>query len=41
MEVRRYLRKMLAEDYFSVPVISYMELMDDVQIEPIAQLNVA
>ncbi|MCG8317643.1 MAG: type III secretion system export apparatus subunit SctV [Pseudomonadales bacterium] len=41
MEVRRYLRKMLAEDYFSVPVISYMELMDDVQIEPIAQLNAA
>lgn len=41
MEVRRHLRRLLAEEFYHLPVISYLELTDDVRVEPVAQLTIA
>ena len=39
MDIRRYMRKLIEEDFFDLTTLSYQELTGDVQVEPIGQLN--
>ncbi|MCG8609211.1 MAG: FHIPEP family type III secretion protein, partial [Pseudomonadales bacterium] len=38
-DVRRFIRKLLEEEFFALPVLSYQELTGDVQVEPIGRLG--
>lgn len=35
MDIRRYLRKMIEQDLYELPVLSYQELTQDVNIQPL------
>ncbi|MEJ2064536.1 MAG: FHIPEP family type III secretion protein [Reinekea sp.] len=36
MDIRRYVRKMIERDYFELPVLSYQELTQDINVQPIS-----
>ncbi len=39
MDVRRYLRKLIEQDLYDIPVLSYQELTPDVNIQPLAKVE--
>lgn len=39
MDIRRYLRKMIEQDLYELPVLSYQELTQEVNIQPLARID--
>ena len=39
MDIRRYLRKLIEQDLYDLQVISYQELTKDVNIQPLARID--
>ncbi len=39
MDVRRYVKKLLESDYRGLPVLSYQELTEEINIQPLAKIN--
>jgi len=39
MDIRRYLRKMIEQDLYDLPVLSYQELTQEVNIQPLARIE--
>jgi type III secretion protein V len=39
MDIRRYLRKMIEQDLYELPVLSYQELTQEVNIQPLARVE--
>lgn len=39
MDIRRYLRKMIEQDLYELPVLSYQELTPEVNIQPLARVE--
>lgn len=39
MDIRRYMRKMIEQDLYELPVLSYQELTQDVNIQPLARIE--
>jgi type III secretion protein V len=39
MDIRRYLRKMIEQDLYDLPVLSYQELTPEVNIQPLARVE--
>lgn len=39
MDIRRYMRKMLEQDLAELPVLSYQELTQDINIQPLARIE--
>lgn len=39
-DIRRHVRRLLEEEYFSMPVLSYLELTGDVRVESMGHINV-
>ncbi|MFD0669001.1 type III secretion system export apparatus subunit SctV [Ramlibacter sp. MAHUQ-53] len=39
MDIRRYLRKMIEQDLYELPVLSYQELTQDINIQPLARVE--
>jgi type III secretion protein V len=40
MDIRRYMRKMIEQELYELPVISYQELTTDINIQPLARIEV-
>ncbi|THF57288.1 type III secretion system export apparatus subunit SctV [Pseudothauera rhizosphaerae] len=41
MDIRRYVRKMIEQDLYDLPVISYQELTQEINIQPLARIELA
>lgn len=41
MDIRRYVRKMIEQDLFEIAVISYQELSQEINIQPLARIDLA
>jgi type III secretion protein V len=41
MDIRRYMRKMIEQDLYELPVLSYQELTQDINIQPLARVELA
>ncbi|NEX64228.1 EscV/YscV/HrcV family type III secretion system export apparatus protein [Noviherbaspirillum sp. 17J57-3] len=39
MDIRRYIRKMIEQDLFELPVVSYQELSQEIHIHPLARIE--
>ena len=39
MDIRRYLRKMIEQDLYELPVLSYQELTQDINIQPLGRVE--
>ena len=39
MDIRRYMRKMIEQDLYDLPVLSYQELTQEVNIQPLARVD--
>lgn len=39
MDIRRYLRKMIEQDLYDLPVLSYQELTQEINIQPLARID--
>ncbi len=39
MDIRRYLRKLIEQDLYDLPVLSYQELTTDINIQPLARVE--
>ncbi len=39
MDIRRYLRKMIEQDLYELPVLSYQELTQEINIQPLARVD--
>ncbi|MOA57441.1 Secretion system apparatus protein SsaV [compost metagenome] len=39
MDIRRYMRKMIEQDLYELPVLSYQELTQDINIQPLARID--
>jgi type III secretion protein V len=39
MDIRRYLRKLIEQDYYELPVLSFQELTQEVNIQPLARID--
>jgi type III secretion protein V len=39
MDIRRYLRKMIEQDLYELPVLSYQELTQEINIQPLARID--
>ena len=39
MDIRRYLRKMIEQDLYELPVLSYQELTSEINIQPLARVE--
>ncbi len=39
MDIRRYIRKMIEQDLYELPVLSYQELTQDINIQPLARVE--
>ena len=39
MDIRRYLRKMIEQDLYEMPVLSYQELTQEINIQPLARID--
>ncbi|MDB5728028.1 MAG: Low calcium response locus protein [Noviherbaspirillum sp.] len=39
MDIRRYVRKMIEQDLFELPVVSYQELSPEVNVQPLARIE--
>jgi type III secretion protein V len=40
MDIRRYVRKLIEQDLFELPVVSYQELTPDINIQPLARIEI-
>ena len=40
MDIRRYLRKMIEQDLYELPVLSYQELTQEINIQPLARIEI-
>jgi type III secretion protein V len=40
MDIRRYLRKMIEQDLYELPVLSYQELTQEINIQPLARIDI-
>lgn len=40
MDIRRYLRKILERDLYELPVVSYQELMPEINIQPLMKIEI-
>jgi type III secretion protein V len=41
MDIRRYVRKMIEQDLYELPVLSYQELTQEVNIQPLARVELS
>jgi type III secretion protein V len=41
MDIRRYVRKMIEQELYELPVLSYQELTSDVNVQPLARVELA
>jgi type III secretion protein V len=41
MDIRRYVRKLIEQDLYELPVISYQELTSDINVQPLARVELA
>jgi type III secretion protein V len=41
MDIRRYVRKLIEQDLYELPVISYQELTPDINVQPLARVELA
>ena len=41
MDVRRYVRKMIEQDIYALPVLSYQEITQDITVQPIKRIEMA
>jgi type III secretion protein V len=39
MDIRRYIRKMIEQELYELPVLSYQELTTDINIQPLARIE--
>ena len=39
MDIRRYVRKMIEQELFELPVLSYQEMTQEVNIQPLARIE--
>jgi len=39
MDIRRYVRKMIEQDLYDLPVLSYQELIQDINIQPLSRVE--
>ncbi|OZI33094.1 EscV/YscV/HrcV family type III secretion system export apparatus protein [Bordetella genomosp. 1] len=39
MDIRRYLRKMIEQDLYDLPVLSYQELTQEINVQPLARVD--
>jgi type III secretion protein V len=39
MDIRRYLRKMIEQDLYDLQVVSYQELIPDVNVQPLGRID--
>src|SRR5690606_37411766 len=39
MDIRRYLRKMIEQDLYELPVLSYQELTQEINVQPLARIE--
>ena len=39
MDIRRYLRKMIEQDLYALPVLSYQELTQEINVQPLARVD--
>jgi type III secretion protein V len=39
MDIRRYIRKMIEQDLYDLPVLSYHELTQEINIQPLARID--
>jgi type III secretion protein V len=39
MDIRRYLRKLIEQDLYELPVLSYQELTQDINIQPLGRVE--
>jgi type III secretion protein V len=41
MDIRRYVRKLIEQDLYELPVLSYQELTSDINVQPLARVELA
>jgi type III secretion protein V len=39
MDIRRYLRKLIEQDLYDLQVVSYQELVPEINIQPLARID--
>ena len=39
VDIRRYFRKMIEKDYYELPVLSFQELSQEINIQPLGRLK--
>ena len=39
MDIRRYLRKLIEQDLYDLQVVSYQELVAEINIQPLARID--
>jgi type III secretion protein V len=39
MDIRRYMRKMIEQDLYELPVLSFQELTQEINIQPLARVE--
>ena len=39
MDIRRYMRKMIEQEIYELPVLSYQELTPEINIQPLARVE--
>jgi type III secretion protein V len=39
MDIRRYMRKMIEDDIFNLPVLSFQEISPDISVQPLARID--
>ena len=39
MDIRRYLRKLIEQELYDLPVLSYQELTTDINIQPLVRVE--
>ena len=39
MDIRRYVRRLIEGDYYSLPVVSYQELTPEISVQPVGRIR--
>jgi type III secretion protein V len=39
-DIRRYMRKLIEDDYFTIPVLSFSELSQDMKVQPLGKISI-
>jgi type III secretion protein V len=40
MDIRRYVRKMVEQEYYELPVLSYQELTQEISVQPLGRISI-